>query len=69
LAYSDYVRFRNLRGMSRLFDKFKQDILGILYLGAGFFIGISLATYNPQDPSLLDMRLRSLMLVATWEAS
>lgn len=37
--------------MSRLFQKFKQDIVGILILAAGLFIGLALYSFNPSDPS------------------
>jgi S-DNA-T family DNA segregation ATPase FtsK/SpoIIIE len=37
--------------MSRLFQKFKQDVFGILFLGAGLFVALSLASFNPADPS------------------
>src|SRR3954466_12488656 len=37
--------------MSRLLLKFKQDVLGILFFGAGFFVALSLGSFNPADPS------------------
>ncbi len=37
--------------MSKLLTRFKQDISGIAYLGAGLFIALSLASFNPNDPS------------------
>jgi S-DNA-T family DNA segregation ATPase FtsK/SpoIIIE len=37
--------------MSRLFQKFRQDILGIFFFGAGFFVALSLVSFNPTDPS------------------
>jgi S-DNA-T family DNA segregation ATPase FtsK/SpoIIIE len=37
--------------MSRLFQKFKHDIAGILLLAAALFVGLSLVSYNPADPS------------------
>jgi S-DNA-T family DNA segregation ATPase FtsK/SpoIIIE len=38
-------------GVSRLLTRFKQDISGIIYLGAGVFIALSLLSFNPNDPS------------------
>jgi S-DNA-T family DNA segregation ATPase FtsK/SpoIIIE len=38
--------------MSRLFKKFKTDIMGIFLVGLGLFISFALMTYNPADPSL-----------------
>lgn len=37
--------------MSRLFQKFKHDIVGILLLAAALFLGLSLISFNPADPS------------------
>ncbi len=37
--------------MSRLFQKFKQDVFGIFFFGAGFFVALALGSFNPQDPS------------------
>lgn len=37
--------------MSRLLQKFRQDVVGIALLGAGLFIGLSLLSFNPLDPS------------------
>lgn len=37
--------------MSRLFQKFKQDVLGILFFGAGLFVALSLISFKPTDPS------------------
>jgi S-DNA-T family DNA segregation ATPase FtsK/SpoIIIE len=37
--------------MDRLFKKFRQDILGIFFFGAAFFVTLSLASFNPMDPS------------------
>ncbi len=37
--------------MSRLFQKFRQDIVGILFLASGLFLGLALFSYNPNDPS------------------
>ncbi len=37
--------------MSKLFQKFKQDILGILLLAGGLFVALSLASFHPSDPS------------------
>lgn len=38
--------------MSRLFKKFRTDIVGILLVGAGLFVGLALFSFNPADPSL-----------------
>jgi S-DNA-T family DNA segregation ATPase FtsK/SpoIIIE len=38
--------------MSPFLKKFKQDVFGIVYLTLGLFLGLSLATFNPKDPSL-----------------
>lgn len=37
--------------MSQIFRKFKTDIIAVLYLASGLFIALSLASFNPQDPS------------------
>ncbi|MEZ0392879.1 MAG: DNA translocase FtsK 4TM domain-containing protein, partial [Pseudobdellovibrionaceae bacterium] len=37
--------------MSRLLQKFKQDVLGIMFFGAAFFVALSLGSFNPADPS------------------
>jgi len=37
--------------MSRLFQKFKQDVFGIFFFGAGFFVSLALGSFNPADPS------------------
>jgi DNA segregation ATPase FtsK/SpoIIIE, S-DNA-T family len=37
--------------MSRLFEKFKQDITGLLLLASGLFVSLSLISYQPSDPS------------------
>lgn len=38
--------------MSRIFDRFKQDIVGIGYIALSLFLGLALFSFNPQDPSL-----------------
>jgi S-DNA-T family DNA segregation ATPase FtsK/SpoIIIE len=38
--------------VSKLFKKFKHDIIGILFIGASLFLALSLASFNPKDPSL-----------------
>jgi DNA segregation ATPase FtsK/SpoIIIE, S-DNA-T family len=38
--------------MSRLFQKFRTDIAGIALVGAGLFVGLSLLSFHPADPSL-----------------
>lgn len=37
--------------MSPIFRKFRQDIIAIAFLAAGLFVGLSLLSYNPHDPS------------------
>ncbi len=37
--------------MNRLLKKFKRDIFAILWVVAGLFVGLSLYSYNPLDPS------------------
>lgn len=37
--------------MSRLFQKFRQDIVGILLLSVGLFVGLALLSFQPTDPS------------------
>ena len=38
--------------MGRLFKHFQRDILGLLWLAAGFFLSLSLYSFDPSDPSL-----------------
>lgn len=38
--------------MSRIFQKFRQDVVGIGVLGLGLFLALALVSFNPQDPSL-----------------
>ena len=38
--------------MKRLFDKYREDLQGLLWLFLGIFIGVSLISYSPHDPSL-----------------
>ena len=38
--------------MSPIFKKFRQDIIAIIFLAAGLFMALALASYSPQDPSL-----------------
>lgn len=38
--------------MSRLFKKFQQDVMGILFLAGAAFLGLALASFQPTDPSL-----------------
>ena len=38
--------------MSRIFQKFRQDVVGIGVLGLGLFLSLALFSFNPQDPSL-----------------
>ncbi len=44
--------------MDRLIKKFRQDILGIFLFGAAFFMTLSLAGYNPTDPSFNSIGLK-----------
>ena len=37
--------------MSRLFQKFKQDVFGIFFFGAAFFVSLALGSFHPADPS------------------
>lgn len=37
--------------MSHLFKRFSRDIIGLVWLSMGFFIGLSLWSYNVSDPS------------------
>jgi len=37
--------------MSQIYKKFQKDISAIAYFGLALFIGLSLASFNPQDPS------------------
>ncbi len=37
--------------MSPFFKKFKHDVKAIAFLGTGLFLALSLASYNPKDPS------------------
>src|SRR4051812_16021944 len=38
--------------MKRLFDKYRDDLAGLFWLFLGIFIGVSLLSYSPHDPSL-----------------
>ena len=38
--------------MNRLLQKFRRDLLGLVFLATGLFIGLALFSFNPQDPSL-----------------
>jgi S-DNA-T family DNA segregation ATPase FtsK/SpoIIIE len=38
--------------MSRLFEKQRGDLLGLLWLSAAVILGLALASYSPLDPSL-----------------
>jgi len=38
--------------MKRLFDKYRDDLTGLFWLFLGIFIGVSLVSYSPVDPSL-----------------
>lgn len=37
--------------MNRLFQKFKQDIVGVFLFTTGLFVGLALFSFNPTDPS------------------
>ena len=58
--------------MKKLYMKFQHDIWGIALIAIGLFLGLSLATYNPLDPSLnsigqgLKVANAVVMLVAFW---
>lgn len=38
--------------MSRLLQKFRRDLLGLVFLATGLFIALGLFSFNPHDPSL-----------------
>lgn len=38
--------------MKRLFEKYQSDLSGLFWLALGVFLSVSLASYNPGDPSL-----------------
>lgn len=38
--------------MKRLFEKYREDLAGLFWLFLGIFIGASLLSYSPHDPSL-----------------
>jgi S-DNA-T family DNA segregation ATPase FtsK/SpoIIIE len=38
--------------VTKLFKKFRQDIIAILFLGFSVFMALALASFNPKDPSL-----------------
>src|SRR4051812_35756141 len=38
--------------MKRLFEKYRDDLAGLFWLFLGVFIGVSLLSYSPHDPSL-----------------
>lgn len=38
--------------MKRLFEKYREDLQGLFWLFLGIFIGVSLVSYSPHDPSL-----------------
>jgi S-DNA-T family DNA segregation ATPase FtsK/SpoIIIE len=37
--------------MGRFFQKFSQDVAGIIYIGTAVFVTLALASFSPQDPS------------------
>jgi S-DNA-T family DNA segregation ATPase FtsK/SpoIIIE len=37
--------------MNRLIEKFRRDLLGMLFLAVGLFVGLSLLSFHPEDPS------------------
>lgn len=37
--------------MGRFFQKFSQDVAGIIYIGTAVFVALALASFSPQDPS------------------
>lgn len=38
--------------MNRLLKKFRQDLLGLVFLAIGLFVGLAFLSYSPLDPSL-----------------
>ncbi len=38
--------------MKRLFEKYRSDLNGLFWLFLAVFVGVALASYSPQDPSL-----------------
>lgn len=38
--------------MNQLLRRFRRDIIGLVWLSIGIFLGLSLYSYHPQDPSL-----------------
>lgn len=38
--------------MNQFLKKFRQDVIAISFLGVGVFLGLSLISYNPLDPSM-----------------
>jgi DNA segregation ATPase FtsK/SpoIIIE, S-DNA-T family len=45
--------------MKRLFEKYRGDLSGLFWLGLAIFLGASLASYSPQDPSLNSMMAKT----------
>lgn len=43
---------RNLKGMSQLFKKHRNDLFAIVFLTGAVFLALSFISYNPYDPSL-----------------
>lgn len=44
--------FRKFFLMASVLKKFRQDVFAIIFLSAGLFLTLALATYEPKDPSL-----------------
>lgn len=38
--------------MNRLLQKFRADLLGLIFLATALFVGLALSSFNPVDPSL-----------------
>ena len=38
--------------MRHLFQRFRRDIIGLIWLSMGIFLALSLYSYHPKDPSL-----------------
>ncbi|MCB0393130.1 MAG: DNA translocase FtsK 4TM domain-containing protein, partial [Bdellovibrionales bacterium] len=45
--------------MGSIFKRFKHDIFGVIWLSIGLFVGLSLFSYTPSDPSLNSLHFAS----------
>jgi S-DNA-T family DNA segregation ATPase FtsK/SpoIIIE len=55
--------------MGKVLDKFKHDIVGVLWLAAALFIGMALASFHPSDPSFNSVSagaIKNSSVVANW---